>query len=463
MSHELAKLFRNLAAGLRLVLFLPVSRFAFRIDLAQLLLLIVVSAVIDFGVDWVRFGADGYFSWFGLGNEIFGAGVLLLSAGLLALTFGQTALVLSVPVLVLAAFPLLQVLRIVPSLGIDATRNWDLLWAAFDWVMIAWAFALSVRAVNVALAPGRPRRWMRALVGGLVLVAPIWFASSIAPNDAFFKQPSASEGADPRFPNPASEPVLVAQQHLLDEALSGLEDERPGVTDLYFVGFAGDAREDVFRKDVQAAQKVMDERWGTDGRSVVLINNPRTLLEAPAATVTNLREALNEIAATIDVEQDVVMVYLASHGSRDHVLSVSLPPLELAPLTAPALKGLLDTAGIKWRIIVVSACYSGGFIDALSDDYTLVLTASATDRASFGCGNDSESTFFGEALFQNGLAQSDSILAAFDAAKERVAEREKTGGFKPPSNPQMFVGPAMADKLKELDRGNAARRTGRSV
>ena len=44
-----------------------------------------------------------------------------------------------------------------------------------------------------------------------------------------------------------------------------------------------------------AAQTVMDERWGTKGRSVSLINNPRTLLEAPAATVTNLRETLNEI------------------------------------------------------------------------------------------------------------------------------------------------------------------------
>src|SRR5205814_5868347 len=126
-----------------------------------------------------------------------------------------------------------------------------------------------------------------------------------------------------------------------------------------------------------------------------LVNNPRTLLELPAATVTNLRETLNEIGDTIDVEQDVVMVYLASHGSRAHVLDVALPPLELAPLSAPVLRGLLDASGIKWRIVVVSACYSGGFIDALKDDNTLVLTASQADRASFGCGNASDSTFFG--------------------------------------------------------------------
>ncbi len=463
MRHPFANLFRNLAAGLRLASFRPVSRLAFRIDVAQLLLLLAVSAALDLGVDWIRYGADGYFSWFGLGNEIFGAGVLLLTAAVLALTFRETALWLALPVLVLAGFPLLQIFRVVPYLVSDAMPAWGLVWATFDALMIAWVFALSARAVAVALPVARAGRWWRAALGGLALIAPIWFASSIAPNDTWWKEASGSGEADPRYPNPASEPVLAAQRHLLDEALSGLDDERPNVTDLYFVGFAGDAREDVFRSDVLAAQKVMDERWGTDGRSVSLINNPRTLLETPVATVTNLRETLNEIGATINVDQDVVMVYLASHGSRQHVLEVALPPLELAPLTAPALRGLLDASGIKWRIVVVSACYSGGFVDALEDDYTLVLTASQKDRASFGCGHQSDATFFGEALFQHGLAQSESLLAGFEAARARVAAREKAGGHAPPSDPQIFVGPAMAEKLKELDRGNAARRTGRSV
>lgn len=463
MRQQLTNLLRNVAAGLRLVLFLRVSRLAFRIDLIQLLLLFAVSAGIDMGIDWLRFGDGGQFSWFGLGNEFFGAGVLLLTAALLALAFREPNLVLTLPVLVLSGFPLLQVLRVIPTFVYDDAPKWLLLWAAFDGVMIGWAFLLSARSVAMALSATRSFRWLRAVAGGLVLIAPIWFAPSIAPNDTWWKDASSNSGVDPRYPNPAAEPVLATQRHLLDEALSALADERPNVTDLYFVGFAGDAREDVFRKDVLAAQKVMDDRWGTEGRSVALINNPRTLLELPAATVTNLRETLNEIGDTIDVAQDVVMVYLASHGSKAHVLEVALPPLELASLSAPVLKGLLDASGIKWRIIVVSACYSGGFVDALKDDYTLVLTASQADRASFGCGNASDSTFFGEALFQSGLAQSESLLAGFEAARTRVAEREKAGGFMPPSNPQVFVGPAMVEKLKDLDRGNAARRNGRSV
>jgi hypothetical protein len=460
--HHVANLFRNLGAGLRLALFVPVSRLAFRIDLVQLLLLLVVSAAIDFAIDWVRYGRGGEFSWFGLGNEFFGAGILLVTAALLALAFRQATLVLALPVLVLAGFPIIQIVRAVPELAPGILPS-ELFALAYDTVMLLWVIVMTVRAVAISLEYVGRARWWRALVGGLVLTAPIWFASAIAPNDTWWRAPLSDNGVDTRYPNPASEPVLAAQQKLLDDALSNLDDERPGVTDLYFVAFAGDAREDVFRKDVEAAQKVMDERWGTKGRSIALINNPRTLLEAPMATVTNLREALNEIGAAIDIDQDVVMVYLASHGSRDHVLEVSMPPLQVAPLSAPVLRGLLDASGIKWRIVVVSACYSGGFIDALKDDYTLILTASETNRTSFGCGNESESTYFGEALFQQGLAHEESILAAFEAAKVRVAEREAAAGFKPPSNPQVYVGAAMATKLKELDRGNAAQRTGRTI
>jgi len=463
MRRELANLARNLAAGLRLALFMRVSRLAFRVELSQLLLLLVVSALLDLGTDWIRYGAEGDFSWYGLGNEFFGASVLLLSAALLALAFGQPALLLALPVLVLAGFPLLQLLRVAPNYAAAAVPDWDTYAPMFDLVMIAWVFALSVRSVAVALDPPLPGRWWRALAGGLVLIAPMWFAPAIAPNDSWWKAPSAGDAVDPRYPNPASEPVLAAQRHLLEEALSDLEDERPDVTDLYFVGFAGDARQDVFRKDVLAAQKVMDERWGTEGRSLALINNKRTLLEAPAATVTNLRETLNEIGAAIDTEQDVVMVYLASHGSHGQLLEVSLPPLELAPLTAPALRSLLDAAGIKWRIIVVSACYSGGFVDALKDDYTLVITASDATTASFGCGYGDDATTFGDALFQHGLAQSDSLLAGLDAARARLAEAQRGGAAGAPANPQAFVGPAMVEKLKELDRGNRARRAGRSV
>jgi len=463
MRNEFAKLRRNLAAGLRLALFMPVLRLEFRIDVAQLLLLFVLSALIDFGADWVRYGPDAYFTWYGAGNELFAGGVIMLLCALIALAFRRSDLAIAIPVLTLSAFPALQVLLTART----ALSRWmqvpGLLESALETVGLAWLVLLLVRAVAVALAPGEPYRWPRAVAGGVLLAAPLWFSSTFTPTHSWWEQPTIRGGVDPRYPSPASEAVLATQAELLDNALAALQDETPGNTDLYFVAFAGDAQQDVFRKDAQLALKVMDERWGTGGKSLALINNPRTLLDTPIATVSNLRAALTELGSAINPDEDVVMLYLTSHGGRDHTLEISLPPLELAQLSPSTLRTMLDDAGIRWRIVVVSACYSGGFIPALEDAQTIVMTASQSDRTSFGCGARSDATYFGEALFEQGLARADSLLSAFEMAKKRVAEREAAAGFKPPSNPQISVGAAMAEKLKELERGGAARRAGRTV
>ena len=463
MGNALANLGRNLLAGLRLAVFAPVSRLAFRIDVVQLLLLFALTALLDFGSDWVRYGPDAYFSWYGAGNELFSAGVMLLLCALLALAFRQGTLTLAIPVLALSAYPVLQVALALPS----ALLRWGSLpvtWAEpIEQLVLAWVVALLVRAVAVALSPGRPHRWPRALAGGVLLALPMWFASAIAPIEPWWRQPAIHGGVDPRYPNPASEAVLASQVELIDDALAALEDETPGKADLYFVGFAGDAQEDVFRKDVLAAQRVMDERWNTAGRSIALVNSPRTLLELPMATVTHLRAALNEIGAAINPDEDVVVVYLASHGGADHVLEVSMPPLELAQISPTTLRALFEESGILWRIVIVSACYSGAYIDELEDERTMVMTASQADRASFGCSHMSDGTYFGQALFEDGLGTADSFPQAFEIARKRVAGRESAAGHAPPSNPQLSIGSAMGEKMRELERGGAARRAGRTV
>jgi hypothetical protein len=445
VRYALSNLVRNLVAGLRVAFFAPVTRFAFRIDLAQLVLLFVVSAAIDLGRDWLRTDSDRVFSLLGAGTEFFGAGLFLFIAAMLALVYRQRAIALSLSVITLSALPVLQMaLELPPLPRIAALPEWINTGNA----VLVWIIAVFVRCVWVSLAPATGWRFPRALFGALLLSLPIWFSTWLAPNDPWFLKPAA-EPAQGSL-NAGSEPVLAAQSFLLDRLLEKLEDERPGVTDLYFVGFAPYGLQDVFRKDVEAAQKVMDERWGTAGRSIVLINNPQTLLTTPFATVTNLRETLNEIGGAIDTENDVVMVYLASHGSPDHRIAAAQPPLSLVELTPAGLRQMLDDAGIKWRIVVVSACFSGGYIDPLKDDRTLVITASQSDRVSFGCGDRSEATFFGEAFFQQGLATAESFESAFEIAKKRVDEREKAKDYAPSSNPQMWTGDAMAGKLKAL-------------
>ena len=449
---------RNLWGGARLVFGQPVTRLDFRVGVPQLLMLFAVSALLDIVVEGLRQEPGAVLTLAGLVGEGFYGAVLMLFAALLALAFGQREYALTLPVLVLSGEWPLQVVRVGVSLAVG--DDVSLLGSAIraEHVLLVWTLFWLWRAAAVSLAPRRPYFWPRSLAAAALLASTLWFGPYLLPDADWWEGPQQALARDDRYPSPAAEAVLVKQPELLYDAINDLDDERPGITDLYFVGFAGFAAEDVFRKDMEVARDLFDERFDTDGRSIVLVNNPRTVLEEPLATVSNLRATLSVLGDTIDPEQDVVMVYLTSHGARDHSLAVQFPPLELDPLTPQALKEILDDAGIKWRIIVVSACYSGGFIDVLKDEFTLIMTASAADRTSFGCGNASDATYFGDALFQHALRFEDSFVKAFQEAKERIAAREKTEHRKA-SNPQLHVGTEMAAKLPGLEAELRARRS----
>jgi Peptidase C13 family len=152
----------------------------------------------------------------------------------------------------------------------------------------------------------------------------------------------------------------------------------------------------------------------------------------------------------LDPEKDVLVLYLTAHGSRSHQLSAVLEPMNLDGVNAPRLRRYLDESGIKNRVIIISACFSGGFIDTLADDNTLILTASDAERTSFGCGNESDFTYFGRALFKHGLVETVSLPNAFAKALPVIKawEAERKLVF---SNPQIKQGINIYGTLIKLD------------
>jgi hypothetical protein len=197
---------------------------------------------------------------------------------------------------------------------------------------------------------------------------------------------------------------------------------------------------------------LLDRRFGTEGHSVNLINHLSTRDTVPLANATNLAVTLKQIGKVMDKEEDVLMLYLTSHGSKEHELAVSFWPLPLNDITPEKLRLMLDQAGIKWRVIVVSACYSGGFIKALANDHTVVATAAAADKTSFGCGTESEFTYFGEALFKDLLSHDQHLLSALDEAGSLIGKREQRENISA-SLPQMSVGHAIKTKLDGMGMG----------
>jgi hypothetical protein len=243
---------------------------------------------------------------------------------------------------------------------------------------------------------------------------------------------------------------MYRQPEILAKALSQLQQQRPKTTDIFFVGFASYATQNVFSKEVGYIKQLLDQRFDTKGHSINLVNHLKTLDDTPLATATNLAATLKRIGKIMNTEEDVLLLYLTSHGSETHELSVSFWPLALNDITPEKLNAMLDEAGIKWRMIVISACYSGGFVKALQGPKTLVATAAAADKTSFGCGAKSEFTYFGEAVFKEQLNRQTSFITALQQANVSIGQREVREKLEA-SMPQLSIGSAIEPKLKQLD------------
>ena len=318
----------------------------------------------------------------------------------------------------------------------DTTR---LSMAVFAW----WAFACGVAAFRLT----RGSRIARVAYLGwtaVVLALPLWFI----PYVPLWQAVEVGE-SDDAFAA-ATEEVLYSQSRLLDQVGQRIAPQQPGVPEIFFLGAAGYASENVFLNEVSLASEILRTRFGAEGHAAIIANNPGTLRTLPVATATSLGHMLKTVGQTMDTEEDVLI-------PLPHQPRVAGSPSLHGVLAAAAhghrsggmLKQMLDVSGIRWRVIVISACYSGGFIEPLKDSRTLIMTAADPDHTSFGCGADSELTYFGKAYFDEALRETRSLTAAFEQARKSIAAREGAQGFEP-SNPQIFLGDEIAAKLDQM-------------
>lgn len=270
-------------------------------------------------------------------------------------------------------------------------------------------------------------------------LSPIYYSDNFSEDESYYS----------RLEEIKSDDLFYAQPGLVEAKLNTLSPRDTSRRNLYFISFAGEAEEQVFTNEVTYAQALLDSRFGADGRSLALLNNIETIDSAPLATIHNLKQAIHGVAKKMDREKDVLFLFLSSHGAKNHELSVSLWPANLNPLKATYLKEILDSSGIKNRIIAVSACYSGGFLDVLKDDNSLIVTASSRDHVSYGCGDYTQYTYFGNAYFVNALSKQESFITAFETARHEIEQREKQEQIDH-SNPQIHIGRNITAVLGDL-------------
>ena len=323
---------------------------------------------------------------------------------------------------------------------------------------LAVAALLAVLAARIAWVAGADATRLRRLSAGalfaLLLALPwharaqLWFWYTTEP-DARLAEPAPARSQD-RTRDP--EALLGMQPALVAGRVEGLAAQVPGQVDLYAVGFAGDGTEGVFRNEVEYLTPLLGQRFGAGGRVLPLVNHAGSAVTTPIASLTNLRAALAGIGRKMDRDEDVLLLFLTSHGSPEHELAVALPPLPLRQIEPKDLKDALDASGIRWRVVVVSACFAGGFIKELRTPETLVITAARADRTSFGCGADSQITYFGRAFLTEGLNQTADFREAYAIAARRVGEWEKADD-EVPSLPQLWAGDRIEAKLAQWRAG----------
>ncbi|MET0499255.1 MAG: C13 family peptidase [Steroidobacteraceae bacterium] len=285
--------------------------------------------------------------------------------------------------------------------------------------------------------------------GALLVLLAGWATTGLYVEPSLWVAPEGEAEAQYQTNWQQAESVLFSQSNRIDAAIDAMVPVEGDAPAAFFLGFAGMGEQRVFAEEIKLAAGVMGTRYGSADRSLLLVNDQRDLESQPLASPTALRYALQGIAGQMNLERDVLFLSLSSHGAKDATIAVSNGGLMLQDLSADELAAALDDAGIKWRVIVVSACYSGAFIEPLRNPQTIVITASSADRTSFGCADDRDLTYFGEAFYRDALPKATSLRNAYEIARDAIKKREQEEGITA-SRPQAFFGEEIEASVEKL-------------
>ncbi len=418
----------------------------------QLLALLVLLTAVELGLGRLEVSGPAAFSLRGWLAPWWATAALVLLAwavlaGRVAAWFALWTAALLPPTTVSLLLGIAQARGALPPVLQTEWAGWAVYLALWGWTV----------AVAVQLARRMDARGWRPAVLAAGLVLLFGTTAWVFPERPWYPDDTLGEGEQkPRLQ--LSQEAFEAQQAVWSQAVAGLAPQRAGVVDVYGLVFAPYADEDVFLRESTMVAGVLADRFDAAGRVLHLVNHASTAQSHPWATPLNLERAVQALAERMDRNEDVLVVYLTSHGASDHKLAASHGPLSVGPVSPGELRAALDKAGVRHRVIAVSACYSGGWIGPLADEHTLMMTAADATHTSYGCGRLSELTFFGRAVFDEQLRKTHSFEQAFAAAVPVIARREqeagKSDGF---SNPQISMGEKLRPVLGQVEQRLQAR------
>jgi len=235
----------------------------------------------------------------------------------------------------------------------------------------------------------------------------------------------------------------------LQGAVANLQAERPGTVDAYVIVAALDA-DPVFNREAREAGRVLARRFDAEGRTLVLAHDEGDDKADVEASPQELARALDDVALKMNRDEDVLVLYTTSHGSPHNGLNFRDPERGEAVITPTRLQAMLDHTGVKNRLVVLQACFSGQFVPVLQGPRTIVATAASAQKSSFGCAAGNDWTFFGYAFVNQAMRTPDTFERQFRRAWVTILGWEQKAGYDP-SSPQISIGADTAAWLAALD------------
>lgn len=241
------------------------------------------------------------------------------------------------------------------------------------------------------------------------------------------------------------------QHRKLNAAIGSLKPQRPGVVDAYVI-VAGFDSDPVFGREAAETARVLSRRYDAVGRTIVLSAGSGAVDKTvPDGSPANFEVALGAISAKMDVKEDVLILYTTSHGAPEVGLAYRDGDHGFGWIGPKRLADLLNGAGIKRRMVMLSACFSGELLPHLVNDTSVIITAADRDQTSFGCAPGNDWTFFGDALINTALRVPQPLDAAVAQAFDLIRGWE-TSKRLTSSRPQFYTGGDVRIWLDALEK-----------
>src|SRR5208283_2530418 len=178
--------------------------------------------------------------------------------------------------------------------------------------------------------------WVALLaVGALVPHAPVFVTRDFDIRSANLWEPLRARLTSPKTIASAEGEATGlegAQRSLLQAEIAALAPPAKGSTNVYALGIAGWADQDVFLKELDGGLAAIGNALPIRGHTVRLANHRETAQSVPLANQRNFAAAVHAIGDVMNKDEDVLLLLLTSHGQPTG-LGLRLPSELIVELT----------------------------------------------------------------------------------------------------------------------------------